>query len=143
MKHDGARLVKSAPGPQPLVLHRRTGGEELRTLQAMVSPQGEPGVQIKAQHQSSPATWLVEALLCAGPHGGGGAAEDRWGPCPQEPMSGVGVQEGTGKPPSTRASQVGEVLEDSEQGDILASSSRVGMGSAMWGQGRPLQEGDL
>ena len=51
MKHDGARLVKSAPGLQPLVLHRRTRGEELRTLQDMVSPQGEPGMQIKAQHQ--------------------------------------------------------------------------------------------
>ena len=40
MKHDAAGLVKSALGPEPLVLHGRTGGE-LRTLQDTVSPQGE------------------------------------------------------------------------------------------------------
>ena len=38
-------------------------------------------------------------------------------------MSGVGRQEGTGKPPSMRASQVGEVLEDSEQGDNIPAGS--------------------
>ena len=33
---------------------------------------------------SSPATRLAEALLCACPHRGGGAAANRRGPCPQE-----------------------------------------------------------
>ena len=48
------------------------------------------------------------------------------------------MQEGAGKPPATRASRVGEVLEESDQGDVLASHSRLGMGSVMWGQGRLL-----
>ena len=59
-------------------------------------------------------------------------------------MSGVGVQEGAGKPPSASVSQVGEVLEESEQGDIRESES-LALGQGMetdnlgpQGQGRPL-----
>ena len=56
----------------------------------------------------------------------------------------MGVQEGAGKPPSTSVSQVGEVLEESEQGDIRESES-LALGQGMetdnlgpQGQGRPL-----
>ena len=45
-------------------------------------------------------------------------------------MSGVGVQEGAGKPPSTRVSWVGEVLEESEQGNIRESES-LALGQGM------------
>ena len=42
----------------------------------------------------------------------------------------VGVQEGAGKPPSTRASRVGEVLEESKWGDIRESES-LALGQGM------------
>ena len=45
-------------------------------------------------------------------------------------MSGVGRQEGAGKPPSTRASQVGEVLEESEQVTIYRLAQGPGRDSA-------------
>ena len=41
-----------------------------------------------------------------------------------------GRQEGAGKPPSTRASRVGEVLEESDQGDVR-KSERLALGQGM------------
>ena len=40
----------------------------------------------------------------------------------------MGRQEGAGKPPSTRASQVAEVLEESDQGDDIPAGSGAGEG---------------
>ena len=42
----------------------------------------------------------------------------------------MGRQEGAGKPPSTRASQTGEVLEESDQGDVR-KSERLALGQGM------------